>query len=70
MQLLHWIEASADSDGYLPEQVAVDVQSPHMLDYWRRRWGPTATPLMWSHAMHTILFDELDLLPRARPPTV
>jgi GH15 family glucan-1,4-alpha-glucosidase len=68
VQLLHWIEASADSDGYLPEQVAVGVQSPHMLDYWRHRWGPTATPLLWSHAMHTILSDELGLLPPARPP--
>lgn len=65
LQLLHWIEASADGNGYLPEQVAADVQSPHMLDYWRHRWGATATPLLWSHAMYIILSDELGLLPPA-----
>ena len=59
-QSLAWIEAQADDDGYLPEQVAGNVQSPHMLAYWRARWGATATPLLWSHAMHIVLADELD----------
>ena len=59
--LLAWIQASATADG-LPEQVADDVQSPHMLDWWRGRWGPTATPLLWSHAMHLVLLDDLGLL--------
>ena len=58
-QLLAWIEGSANHEGYLPEQVADDAQSPHMLAYWRARWGATATPLLWSHAMHVILHDEL-----------
>ena len=58
-QLLTWIEGSANHEGYLPEQVADDAQSPHMLAYWRERWGATATPLLWSHAMHVILHDEL-----------
>jgi len=65
VRVLRWIEASADGNGYLPEQVAADVQSPHMLDYWRHRWGATATPLLWSHAMYIILSDELGLLPPA-----
>jgi GH15 family glucan-1,4-alpha-glucosidase len=60
--LLAWIEASADDKGHLPEQVADDVQSPHMLRYWRRRWGQTATPLLWSHAMHLVLLDDLGRL--------
>jgi len=64
-RLLHWIEASADGNGHLPEQIAIDVQSPHMLDYWRQRWGATASPLLWSHAMHVILSDELGQLPPA-----
>ena len=59
LQLLAWIEDSANDEGYLPEQVADDPQSPHMLAYWRERWGATATPLLWSHAMHVILHDEL-----------
>ena len=56
---LDWIEAQADPNGYLPEQIADNVQSPHMLDYWRRRWGATATPLLWSHAMHILLTTEI-----------
>lgn len=59
LELLTWIEASATSDGFLPEQVARDVYSPHMLAYWRQRWGATATPLLWSHAMHLVLSSEL-----------
>lgn len=60
-ETLHaWIEAQADQDGYLPEQVANNVQSPHMLAYWRARWGATASPLLRSHAMHIVLTDELD----------
>lgn len=54
-----WIEAQADSAGHLPEQVADNVQSTHMLAYWQARWGATATPLLWSHAMHIVLTDEL-----------
>lgn len=59
--LLAWIEASATKEGHLPEQVADDVQAPHMLRYWRQRWGHTATPLLWSHAMHLVLLDDLGL---------
>ena len=57
--LLRMIEAVGDEQGHLPEQVATDVQSPHMLAYWRDRWGMTATPLLWSHAMHLVLLEEL-----------
>jgi GH15 family glucan-1,4-alpha-glucosidase len=60
--LVAWIEASATDKGHLPEQVADDVQSPHMLRYWRQRWGHTATPLLWSHAMHLVLLDDLGRL--------
>jgi hypothetical protein len=41
----------------LPEQVQEHVQSPFMLDFWRAKWGQTATPLLWSHAMHVVLDD-------------
>jgi isomaltose glucohydrolase len=58
-RVLAWIEASANDEGYLPEQVAEDVQSPHMFGYWREQWGSTAIPLMWSHAMHVVLHEEL-----------
>ena len=58
-ELLRWIETAADEHGYLPEQVAENVQSPIMLEYWRGKWGATATPLLWSHAMHVVLSDAL-----------
>jgi len=58
-QMLGWIEAAATEEGYLPEQVQHHVQSPYMQRYWRHKWGPTATPLLWSHAMHIILANEL-----------
>jgi hypothetical protein len=38
-----------------------------MLAYWRERWGATATPLLWSHAMHVILHDELKLAADPHP---
>jgi hypothetical protein len=25
-----------------------------MIEPWVRRWGPVATPLLWSHAMFVI----------------
>jgi GH15 family glucan-1,4-alpha-glucosidase len=59
-QMLAWIEGAATDEGHLPEQVQDHVQSPYMLAYWRRKWGSTATPLLWSHAMHVILAIELD----------
>ena len=58
-ELLTWIQGTATSEGFLPEQVAADVYSPHMLAFWRQRWGATATPLLWSHAMHLVLLKEL-----------
>ena len=59
-QMLAWIEGAATDEGHLPEQVQDHVQSPYMLAYWRQKWGSTATPLLWSHAMHVILTIELD----------
>jgi GH15 family glucan-1,4-alpha-glucosidase len=64
--LLNWIEGTATADGFLPEQVTDNVQSPHMLRYWQQRWGQTACPLLWSHAMHLILLDDLGRLSPCR----
>ncbi|MEP6816292.1 MAG: glycoside hydrolase family 15 protein [Marmoricola sp.] len=58
-QLLDWIQASSDENRHLPESVSTRVQSPHMLTYWRSKWGTTATPLLWSHAMYLILCEAL-----------
>jgi len=55
--MLDWIEVAATVDGMLPEQAQDHVQSPYMLQFWRAKWGQTATPLLWSHAMHVVLND-------------
>lgn len=59
-RMLDWIEAAGTTDGHLPEQVQDHVQSTYMLDFWKQRWGATATPLLWSHATHVILAQELE----------
>jgi GH15 family glucan-1,4-alpha-glucosidase len=60
---LRWIAAQADADGHLPEQVPHHLLHPGARDEWVARWGPVASPLLWSHGMYLILADELGLLP-------
>ncbi|GAB4522132.1 MAG: hypothetical protein OHK0046_34330 [Anaerolineae bacterium] len=50
-----WMTAQATTEGHLPEQV-----NHHMLDGtyyegWVEKWGTSACPLLWSHAMYLIL---------------
>ena len=49
-----WVRQQAGANGDLPEQVSEFVQEPEMLQPWLTRWGPIATPLLWSHAMFLI----------------
>jgi GH15 family glucan-1,4-alpha-glucosidase len=58
-ELLRWIEENATDEGDLPEQVPASLNAPARLEYWIDRWGPIATPLLWSHAMYIVLRDEL-----------
>jgi GH15 family glucan-1,4-alpha-glucosidase len=58
-RMLGWIEGAATAEGYLPEQVQDQGQSPCMQRYSRHTWGPAATPLVWSHATHIVLANEL-----------
>ena len=50
-----WIVAQAQPNGDLPEQVATHAQYPDRIDEWDKKWGPVATPLLWSHAMFLTL---------------
>ena len=59
-ELLTWIAGTADGDGHLPEQVAEDLLHPEHLAGWEAKWGPSANPLLWSHAM--LLSVDADLL--------
>jgi GH15 family glucan-1,4-alpha-glucosidase len=56
---LRWIEAQADADGRLPEQVGRHALHPDRIDEWRHAWGESACPLLWSHATYLALRAEL-----------
>ncbi|MGE5573283.1 MAG: glycoside hydrolase family 15 protein [Bacteroidota bacterium] len=56
---LDWIEAQADEEGLMPEQVSADLVEPAYYQPWVDRWGPVAKPLLWSHAMYLVLWHEL-----------
>jgi len=51
---LAWIEAAANPDLTLPEQTGGQLR-PDRCPEWVERWGPPASPLLWSHAMYLIL---------------
>lgn len=60
---LDWIVRQATPAGDLPEQVAHHLLAPDMHAPWVERWGPSACPLLWSHAMFLTLATELGLVP-------
>lgn len=66
LELLRWIASTADSSGWLPEQVP-PLLAPDVLPEWLERWGPSARPLLWSHGMYLILAAELGVLDPAAP---
>lgn len=57
---LEWIERQRDAAGLLPEQVPTARTNPRFLRYWTRRWGTSAKPLLWSHAMTIVLRAALE----------
>lgn len=56
---LAWIEAQAGPDGGMPEQVATRALHPERIAEWIAAWGPSASPLLWSHAAYLALRSEL-----------
>jgi GH15 family glucan-1,4-alpha-glucosidase len=60
---LDWMYDRATDDGLLPEQVTDITLDPTMIEPWVEKWGPVATPLLWSHAMYLTLANELGLTP-------
>jgi GH15 family glucan-1,4-alpha-glucosidase len=57
---LEWIEAHATAEGDLPEQVQDDLLRPERYEPWVEKWGPPASPLLWSHAMYLTLRSVVD----------
>ncbi len=62
LRQLHWVAAHATTDGDLPEQVDDHLLAPERQAEWLKRWGPVATPLLWSHAMYLTLALELGVV--------
>jgi isomaltose glucohydrolase len=58
-RLLDWAAATATAEGMLPEQVDGELLDASFRQEWIERWGPVATPLLWSHAMVLRLAAEL-----------
>jgi GH15 family glucan-1,4-alpha-glucosidase len=61
-ECLAWVEAQRDEHGSLPEQVSSPASNQRFLRYWTDRWGVSARPLLWSHAMAIVLRAELGRL--------
>jgi GH15 family glucan-1,4-alpha-glucosidase len=53
--LCAWIAAQASPTGHLPEQVNHHMLDASYYDGWVEKWGTSACPLLWSHAMYLIL---------------
>lgn len=67
---LGWIAVHATQAGDLPEQVPDHLLAPTARQAWLDRWGPVATPLLWSHAMYLTLVLELDVVQAPVAPLV
>jgi len=59
---LTWIARHATPEGDLPEQVPDHLLAPAQFAPWTQRWGPIATPLLWSHAMYLTLALKLGVV--------
>ena len=66
---LAWTQARIDDEGRLAEQFGGEQRDPEHYRQWVARWGAPAADLLWSHAMHVVLCEELDSLPTARGAT-
>jgi GH15 family glucan-1,4-alpha-glucosidase len=49
---LEWVERHATAAGELPEQSQDHLQRPERYAPWVAKWGETACPLLWSHALY------------------
>lgn len=59
-ELWLWAASTATDALELPEQVDRHLLAPAMTREWIDRWGASATPLLWSHAMFLRLGAELE----------
>jgi GH15 family glucan-1,4-alpha-glucosidase len=57
--ILEWIISKADEKGHLAEQLSDSLNDEFYLPGWIEKWGSSADPLLWSHAMYIILYNKL-----------
>jgi GH15 family glucan-1,4-alpha-glucosidase len=57
--MLEWTEAQASPTGELAEQVAHGLFDKANYEFWHKKWGPIASPLLWSHAMYILLVQSI-----------
>jgi GH15 family glucan-1,4-alpha-glucosidase len=50
-----------DENGWLPEQTSEHMLAPEHYEGWVNKWGPSARPLLWSHAMFLTLATVLGI---------
>ncbi|MGV8852760.1 MAG: glycoside hydrolase family 15 protein [Rhodoglobus sp.] len=62
LELLEWTASTVTANGDMPEQVTEHLLDPSKTQEWIERWGTSATPLLWSHAMYVRLAVELGIL--------
>ncbi|WP_314148372.1 glycoside hydrolase family 15 protein [uncultured Leifsonia sp.] len=68
-ELYDFAASTATASLDLPEQVDGHLLAPRMRQEWLDRWGPVATPLLWSHAMLLRLGAALDASAAPAAPT-
>lgn len=61
-EYLAWAAHQALENGDMPEQVNNHMNYPEHEEEWINKWGPAATPLLWSHGMFLTLADMLGLI--------
>jgi GH15 family glucan-1,4-alpha-glucosidase len=59
VRMRQWVEDQADQLNELAEQVPATLIDASFYEPWKKRWGEIAKPLLWSHAMYIILYEEL-----------
>jgi GH15 family glucan-1,4-alpha-glucosidase len=57
--ILAWVEAQANLEGHLPEQVNTSMLAPASYQTWVIQRGPIACPLLWTHANYLILQNRI-----------
>jgi isomaltose glucohydrolase len=58
---LAWVADRAEPNGDLPEQTDEHLLARGAREEWVQRWGPPASPLLWSHAFYLALAIRLGL---------